>query len=325
MGASGASAPPASITSARASRIAWNASPTAIVPEAQLMALVEFGPVKPNSMAMLQLAAPGNTASASPGSSPRGPCVRKPPTPPPPSPRPDGAPGPHAVDAPSPPPVFHLASIPPGAPPRGQPTFAPGHRPGASRPPCVSERLPPGRWPGVHPTLHVSLDPRQRPRRDAVNEHGADHEIRRQPADERPGESRPLGDDRYNRADVVGCSHSEAWARQCTALKRSVPQDSVSPSPRFSVGSEPPHDAHARRDTPHVAIPDFAGRAVDRHVGHPPDRIAQRSQRAPCGHLVGAAAVVAVEKTNPTIVRQERRPAVHGCRDVADPIDPRAG
>src|SRR2546422_2396383 len=68
MGASGASAPPASITSARASRIAWNASPTAIVPDAQLMAFVELGPVNPNSMAMLQLAAPGNTARASAGS-----------------------------------------------------------------------------------------------------------------------------------------------------------------------------------------------------------------------------------------------------------------
>src|SRR5207253_3165898 len=76
IGASGASAPPASITSARSSRIAWNASPTAMVPEAQLMALVEFGPVNPNSIAILQLAAPGNTASASAGSSPRGPSAR---------------------------------------------------------------------------------------------------------------------------------------------------------------------------------------------------------------------------------------------------------
>src|SRR5439155_339433 len=182
MGAGGASAPPASITSARASRIAWNASPTAIVPEAQLMALVEFGPVKPNSMAMLQLAAPGNTASASPGSSPRGPCVRKPPT---------------------------CASAN-ATPPSAEPIMAP-------TPVMTTRRLPlfiwapftPGHRPGVHPTLHVSLDPRQRPRRDAVNEHGADHEIRRQPADERPGGSRPLVDDRYNRADVVGCSHAE--------------------------------------------------------------------------------------------------------------------
>src|SRR5207249_1172664 len=76
VGARCASAPPASITSARSSRIAWNASPTAMVPEAQLMALVEFGPVNPNSIAMLQLAAPGNTASASAGSSPRGPSAR---------------------------------------------------------------------------------------------------------------------------------------------------------------------------------------------------------------------------------------------------------
>src|SRR5438132_7554452 len=76
IGASGASAPPASITSARPSRIAWNASPTAMVPDAQLIALVEFGPVNPNSMAMLQLAAPGNTASARLGLSPRGPSRR---------------------------------------------------------------------------------------------------------------------------------------------------------------------------------------------------------------------------------------------------------
>src|SRR5881397_395127 len=72
-GASGASAPPASMTSARPSRTAWKASPTAIVPDAQLIA---FGPVNPNSMAILQLAAPQNTANASEGSSPRGPSAR---------------------------------------------------------------------------------------------------------------------------------------------------------------------------------------------------------------------------------------------------------
>src|SRR5206468_12264144 len=58
------------------SRIAWKASPTAMVPDAQLIALVELGPENPNSIAMLQLAAPGNTASASAGSSPRGPSRR---------------------------------------------------------------------------------------------------------------------------------------------------------------------------------------------------------------------------------------------------------
>src|SRR6266513_746175 len=379
MGASGASAPPASITSARASRIAWNASPTAIVPEAQLMALVEFGPVKPNSMAMLQLAAPGNTASASPGSSPRGPCVRKPPTcasanATPPSAEPIMAPTRSASSRAGSSSASARASralvtaswekrssrlarfaarwswgrksgisaamrllngvgskrvISRTAERRA---VSPCHSPSAAvpigvtapTPVMTTRRLPlfiwapftPGHRPGVHPTLHVSLDPRQRPRRDAVNEHGADHEIRRQPADERPGGSRPLVDDRYNRADVVGCSRAEAWARQCPALKRSVLHDSVSPSPRFSVGSEPPHDPHARRDTPHVAIPDFAGRAVDGHLGHPPDRIAQGSERAPRGHLDGAAAVAAVEKANPTIVRQDRRPAFDAGGDL---------
>ena len=76
IGAIGASAPPASITSARPSRTTWKASPTAIVPEAQLIALVAFGPVKPNTMAMLQLAAPQNTERASEGSRPRGPSAR---------------------------------------------------------------------------------------------------------------------------------------------------------------------------------------------------------------------------------------------------------
>jgi hypothetical protein len=66
-GASGASAPPANITSAYPSRITRNASPTASEPEAQLIALVLFGPIAPRSMAMLQLDAPAKTPSASPG------------------------------------------------------------------------------------------------------------------------------------------------------------------------------------------------------------------------------------------------------------------
>ena len=40
----------------------------AMVPEAQLIAFVEFGPITPNSIAMLQLDAPPNTMSASAGS-----------------------------------------------------------------------------------------------------------------------------------------------------------------------------------------------------------------------------------------------------------------
>ena len=43
-------------------------SPTAIVPDAQLIAFVELGPRTPNSIAMLQLDAPPNTVSASRGS-----------------------------------------------------------------------------------------------------------------------------------------------------------------------------------------------------------------------------------------------------------------
>ena len=52
----------------------------AIVPEAQLMALVEFGPCTPNSMAMLQLEAPPKTARASVASTALSPCVRKTPS-----------------------------------------------------------------------------------------------------------------------------------------------------------------------------------------------------------------------------------------------------
>jgi len=44
-----------------------------MVPDAQLMAFVLLGPCTPNSMAMLQLAAPPNTVSASEGSTSRTP------------------------------------------------------------------------------------------------------------------------------------------------------------------------------------------------------------------------------------------------------------
>jgi hypothetical protein len=71
-GASGASTPPATATSALPSRIRRNASPMAMVPEAQDMPLVELGPVKPNSMATAQLAAPTKVLSATRGSTARG-------------------------------------------------------------------------------------------------------------------------------------------------------------------------------------------------------------------------------------------------------------
>ena len=66
-GASGASAPPLSMTSASPRAMARKPSPMAMVPEAQLMPLVVLGPDRPNSIAMLQLAAPANTVSASDG------------------------------------------------------------------------------------------------------------------------------------------------------------------------------------------------------------------------------------------------------------------
>ena len=67
-GASGASAAPQSITSAYPSRISRKPSPIAIVPDAQLIAFVLFGPWMPSSIAMLQLADPANTINASAGS-----------------------------------------------------------------------------------------------------------------------------------------------------------------------------------------------------------------------------------------------------------------
>ena len=76
-GASGASAPPAIMTSASPRATARKASPMAIAPEAQLIPLVLLGPVQPNSIAMLQLAAPAKTVSARAGSTARGPSVRK--------------------------------------------------------------------------------------------------------------------------------------------------------------------------------------------------------------------------------------------------------
>nr|WP_232313292.1 hypothetical protein [Paenibacillus sp. P22] len=66
-GESGDSAPPASMTSASPRRMAWSALPIATAPEAQLIELVSFGPLKPNSIAMLQEEAPPKTEKPSVG------------------------------------------------------------------------------------------------------------------------------------------------------------------------------------------------------------------------------------------------------------------
>ena len=76
-GASGASTPPASIASARPSRMRRVASPIAMVPEAHELALATVGPVNPSSMAILQVAAPPKTESASVGETARIPRSRK--------------------------------------------------------------------------------------------------------------------------------------------------------------------------------------------------------------------------------------------------------
>src|SRR6266498_3592972 len=66
-GAMGVSTPPANITAAAPSWIKRQASPMAIVPAAQLLEFAVFGPVIPNSMAILHEAAPPNTVTASRG------------------------------------------------------------------------------------------------------------------------------------------------------------------------------------------------------------------------------------------------------------------
>src|SRR5438445_3107256 len=366
MGASGASAPPASITSARASRIAWNASPTAIVPEAQLIALVELGPVKPNSIAMLQLAAPGNTASASAGSSPRGPAFRKPPTcasakATPPSAEPISAPtrsqssraGASSASA-----SANRALMTASCEKRSSrlARFAsrwswgrksgisaamrlrkgvgskrvtartaerratrPAHSPSAAVPigvtaptPVMTTRRPfltatPHRECGVRSaecgiepppcysafriphsalvraascTLHVSFDPREGARGDAVDEHGADHEPRRERADQRPRGAVPLVHD--------GHRHSPVHR------------------------GESPRDVHASCDTPHVAVADFPPAQVDGHLGDPPGGVAQGAERAPRGHLHDATPLPALEEPHPAIVGQDLWPPLHG-------------
>ena len=72
-GARGASTPPATAESARPAWMSRNASPTAIVPEAQLIPLVELGPVKPVPIAIWQLAAPAYALVTTRGSTLRRP------------------------------------------------------------------------------------------------------------------------------------------------------------------------------------------------------------------------------------------------------------
>src|SRR2546422_3278422 len=352
MGASGASAPPANITSARASRIAWNASPTAIVPEAQLIALVELGPVKPNSIAMLQLAAPGNTASASAGSSPRGPALRKPPTcasanATPPSAEPIIAPtrsqssraGASSASA-----SANRALMTASCEKRSSrlARFAsrwswgrksgisaamrlrkgvgskrvssrtaerratrPAHKPSTAVPigvtaptPVITTRRPEfvivqARSASLR-SLHVSFDPRQRPRRDPVDEHGPDHEIGREPADHGP----------WGTAPIVQHGHEHV----ALGRRRQMPQY-----------------GHAARDTPHVAVADLPRRRIDHHLGDPPRRIAQRAERAPRRHFDQTAppSRPPLVEPHPAIIRHDLGPALDVRGRLEHPLDRR--
>ena len=69
-GASGASAPPASMTVARPSPIRRAASPIAIMPAAHELPYARQGPFKPNSIEIFEEAAPPKTESASNGLTP---------------------------------------------------------------------------------------------------------------------------------------------------------------------------------------------------------------------------------------------------------------
>src|SRR5437773_3176147 len=354
------------------------------------MALVELGPVKPNSMAMLQLAAPGNTASASAGSRPRGPASRKPFTcasanATPPSAEPIMAPTRSASSRAGSSSASATASRALATAScekrssrlarfaarwsRGRKSgisaamrlrngvgskrvisrtaerraVSPAHRPSTAVPMGVTaptpvirtRRLPLFIWSplftpgsaGLRWSLDFPFDPGERSRRDPLDEHRADHQCRRKRPDERPRRSAPLVNDCDEDTVIPGVgirgSHPEAWARRCTALKRSVLQDNVSPSPGFSLGTEAPHDIHSSRHTPHVTIPDFARQRVDRHLRHPPGGIADRAERAPSGHLDGAAAVAAVQKPDPAVMRQDMGPTLDLTRELKDASDRR--
>src|SRR3989454_2237354 len=344
MGASGASAPPANITSARSSRIAWNASPTAIVPEAQLIALVELGPVKPNSMAMLQLAAPANTASASAGSSPRGPCLRKPPT------------------------CASANATPPSAEPIIAPIRSGSSRAGASSASASAKRALVtasceerssrlerfvSRWSwGRKSGISAAMRLRKGVGSNRVTARTAER-LATRPAHS-PSAAVPIGvtaptpvittrrcplripyppispapwpgvrgptlhcllDSREGaRGDAVDEHRADDKARRERADQRPrAAAPLMHDGRRHSLVrlGESPHDVHASRDTPHVPVADFPPAHVDGHLGDPPGRIAQRAERAPGGHLHDPTPLAPLEEPHPAIMGQQLGPALH--------------
>src|SRR5437762_1174303 len=135
--------------------------------------------------------------------------------------------------------------------------------------PCI-----PGLSARVKIRFRGPFDPRQRARCDAVNEDWPDYQIRGQASDEWP--TRPVPG--VHDLDVHTSIHLH----------------------------QPPDDLHSSADTPHVPIPDFAGRPVDSHLGHPPRGIPEEptTERPPGGHLDQSV----VEYADPAVMRKDRRP-----------------
>src|SRR6266700_1633288 len=63
------------------------------------------------------------------------------------------------------------------------------------------------------------------------------------------------------------------------------------------------------RCTPDVPVADFSRRPVQGHLRDPPGGVAEQAEGAPSRHFHGATALVAVNKPDPPIVRQDFRPA----------------
>src|ERR1043166_2524658 len=293
------------MTSASPPRMARNASPMAMAPDAQLIPLVMLGPVMPSSMARLQLAAPTKTVRASPGSTQRMPPARN----------------------------FSCSRSANSTPPRALPIIAPtrslssaarsspasarASRGASSAAPSAatwlrngsgSKRLTrrttdraalspsqnaltpipigvTGPRPVITTRRSVMLrlrglcDARQGPRGDAVHEHGADDPRRRRPPDERPRGALPLVHDGG-------------------AAPRSVPLHR-------------PDHVHSAGDSLDVAIAHLPPGGEHPHLRDPPRVPLERAEGTPRGHLHHApAAGPARVDAHPAVVREDCRPVL---------------
>src|ERR1700752_222250 len=136
--------------------------------------------------------------------------------------------------------------------------------------------------------LRSPFDSCQRARRNTVDEHRTDHEIRRELSDQRPTRSGPVVHDLY--------------------VYYTIPS---------TILHQPPHNLHTLCHSPHVAITDFTGRPVDRHLGDPPGRILPGAERPPCRHFHEAV----VQQSDPPVVREDGGPAGHGAGGAEDAVE----